>query len=238
MKYIIWQMKKRMNLQTFLYSICFALLVGYWSDKRNGLLVGALGGVPDNGSGALELLCLGKWLFLYAFFFFIICRELIVDERIFGFTVYRFRSFKTWWRMHFCSVLTANAVVYTFVSFLWWTADRINGQSNNKALVIYMIFLLHLSCMAGIILLFDYLTANKLAPCILIITEGILYVLSVRYRIPWLACGMFCRIAFCVDDGFPAVICVVEILVTCLCYLAVPLLSKSSAGREKRWRIL
>lgn len=96
----------------------------------------------------------------------------------------------------------------------------------NIQLAIALTFFLHLSGMVSILLMVDYISTVKLAPGILIVIEGVSYVLSVNYNIPWLSCGMYNRSVFVRTDGFGTGALAAELMVIIICFIAVPLLWK------------
>lgn len=206
------------NKWNFLMTVCFALFVYAWTEKKDEAIFGILGGIPDYGGRTIEIVPLGKWLFLFGFFFLIACRTINMSQQIKNFQMYRHQKFVRWWSQHFAVVHMVNVLTFFTAYLIWRLICRENGE-----LEAVFTFFLHLSCMISILLLFDFI-GTKIMPCILIVVEGMGYVLSVNYDIPWLACGMYNRSIFFREDGFSVGIFILETVIILFCYMAAPYL--------------
>lgn len=202
------------NKWYFLLTVCFAFFVYVWIDKDDEVIFRILSGIPDYGGRTIEIVSLGKWLFLFGFFFLMACRTINMSREIKKFQMYRCQKFIRWWSQYFAVVHMVNALTFLIAYFIWWLVCR-----ENEKMEVVFVFFLHLSCMISILLLFDFI-GKKIMPCILILIEGIGYVLSVNYDIPWLACGMYNRSIFFRKDGFSVGILVLEIMIIVFCYVA------------------
>lgn len=216
-----------------LMTVCFALFVYGWTEQKDEAIFGILGGVPDYGGGTIEIVSLGKWLFLFGFFSLVTCRTISTGKGVRNFELYRHQQFVKWWSLHFAKAHMINVFTFLVAYLIWLLLCR-----GNTELEAALIFLLHLSCMTSILLLFDFIGV-KIIPCILIIAEGIGYILSVNYNIPWLACGMYNRSIFFRGDGFSSVVFVLETTIILFCYIVVPLLWGKTfwKGRHFKWSI-
>ena len=64
------------NKWNLLMTVCFAFFVYAWTDKDDEVIFRILGGIPDYGGRTIEIVPLGKWLFLFGFFFLIAFRTI------------------------------------------------------------------------------------------------------------------------------------------------------------------
>ena len=213
------------NLWDFLMTLGFALCIYGWTWDKSNPVQEILGGVPYEEGGELLLLPLGKWHILFGFFFFILCRGMLADSRFVIFEKYRYGSFRGWWRVHFWTLHLKNSLTFLTAYLLWGLLGKLDMQAG-AALVFY----LHLGAMVSILIAADYFRLSGVAPCILIVAEGVCYVLSVRHHLSWLACGMYTRSVFERADGFPAWILAAEVLLTGLCWVLVPVLHDRGFG--------
>ncbi|MBD5543609.1 MAG: hypothetical protein HDR01_05045 [Lachnospiraceae bacterium] len=225
---VVQRIRRVWNQWNLLLTICFAFFVYNWTWQKQDPIMEILGGIPDYGGKNIELVPLGKWLFLFAFFLFIVCKEIQTDLKIRKFKLYRYQNFMAWWREHFFSIHFTNGIAFLIAYLIWAGLGEMNMQ-----LAAALTFFLHLSSMVSILLAVDYISTVKLAPGILIVAEGVGYVLSVNYDIPWLACGMYNRSVFVRTDGFWIGTLVAEVVVTVICFLAVPVLWKKDILERK-----
>lgn len=215
------------NKWNLLMTVCFAFFVYAWTDKDDEVIFRILGGIPDYGGRTIEIVPLGKWLFLFGFFFLIACRTINMSQQIKKLQMYRYQKFVKWWSQHFTVVHMVNAFTF-FTAYLIW---RLICGENGKIEVVF-VFFLHLSCMISILLLFDFI-GKKTVPCILIIIEGMGYVLSVNYDISWLACGMYNRSILFREGGFSVGVFILEIVIILFCYMGAPYLWKKEILERK-----
>lgn len=80
-------------------------------------------------------------------------------------------------------------------------------------------FYLHLAACTSVIVLSDRMTDGKMAPMCLIAMEGILYVLSVNMRMPWVAFGMYVRCSYAQVGAGILLVYALEGAVVVFCYL-------------------
>lgn len=211
----------------FLLTLCFALCIYGWTWDKENLMREILGGVPYSGGDEILLLPLGKWLFLFGFFFFILCRGMLTDSRIGVLERYRYGSFGRWWGTRFLTLHLKNVLAFLTAYLCWGLLGGFPMQAE-MALVFY----LHLCAMVSLLIVADYFQMSGMAPGILIVAEGVGYVLSVRHSLPWMACGMYSRSVFAGSDGFPAWILTAEAALTVLCCAAVPVLYRKGISER------
>ena len=210
------------SLSDFLMTFCFSLCIYGWTWDKNKPVREILGGVPCSEGDEILLLPLGKWLFLFGFFLFILCRRMSEASRLSVFEQYRYGNFRSWWRTHYFSLHLKNSITFLTAYLLWGLLGKLNMQAGTA-----LVFYLHLSAMVSLIIVADYFHLSGAAPCILIVTEGLCFILSVQHRLPWLACGMYTRSIFAGADGFPAWILAAEAMLTGLCWVLVPILHEN-----------
>jgi hypothetical protein len=197
-----------------------------WINSEKGVITGIIGGIPFANGNIIEIVLLGKWLFLYAFYFFIICRKLGKSKSNIVFTLYRYKYFKTWWRHHFVSIHTTSFFVFIASCAIWRFFDIFYRKSDDEFIAVMLAFFLHLSVWISILALCDVVSERKIAPCILLIVEGMLYIFSVNYNLTFLECGMYVRCHY-YRMGYGVVAAYgVEILMIAICYFSVPRLWK------------
>ena len=88
------------GLADFGFLTIFMCMVYGWSTngtKDTTLII--LNGIPNYGE--LEILLMGKWLFLFSIFFFMLCRKQAKYKPIQRYILCRKQHFNRWWRQHF-----------------------------------------------------------------------------------------------------------------------------------------
>lgn len=213
------QVKGVWGIWDFLVSVLFALLMYAWTWNKGNLVKEIIGGIPYDGTSRLELLSLGKWLFLFAFFLLRVCQKMMAVSQVCILGLYRFGSFRKWWSIHFWKMHLVNGLTFLTVYLIWGLLDQMDMEVGTA-----FVFFLHLNVCVSIVTVADWCGKSKVAPSILIVLEGFFYVLSVCCNFPWLACGMHTRSIFERADGFPVWILVAEVVLTGLCWVIVPIL--------------
>ena len=89
-----------------------------------------------------------------------------------------------------------------------------------------LFFFLHLSVYMSGIIVCDFVCEKNILPCILIVLEGMLYVLSVDYRLPALAWGMYVHCTSSEIGIFSPVLCVIKTVLILGCYAIIPVFWK------------
>lgn len=218
-----------------LLTLLVGLIVFLWTLEPGDIIMGILGGIPVKegnviapgiiGIDGIQHLPLCKWLFLFAFFLLIACRGLAKAREFMGFSLCRYPSFKAWWGWNFATVHIVVALVYLASCALWLLLGLAGGRASAEGFPAMLVFYLHLNAMVSVLILGDLLVEKKIVPCILIVIEGLLYVFSVNFRIPALACGMYVRCSYSPQSGMVAIVAyALEIFITVACYAAAPAL--------------
>lgn len=202
--------------------ICYSVFAWHWIDGAKGIITEILGGIPIENGNMIEIVPLGKWLFLFAFYFFIVCRKLSKTESILTFTLYRHKYFKSWWKHYFITMHITDLLIFIISCAIWRILEIFNGKSGDENFAIILVFFLHLSVWISILILSNIIFERKIAPCILLILEGMLYIFSVNYHLPFLACGMYVRCSYLKLGVVAAAAYGIEILIIAICYFIAP----------------
>lgn len=215
-----------------LAALAYSVLTWTWTDVSKRGFTGILGGISTENGNTIELVPLGKWLFLFAFYFLIICRKLYQTISNLTLTVYRYQSFKQWWRHSFMMIHLTDALIFTETCAVWGIFESISGNPDWEAIAVVAVFFLHLSVWVSILEVCNVAFERQIAPCVLLILEGMLYILSVNYDQPVLACGMYVR-CVCAAPGIAAAVYGAEAMIIMVCYFAAPQLWKSGYLERK-----
>lgn len=216
---------KYIDARDTLAVIFCSVFTWHWSSRVKSIIIEILAGISIEDS-VIEIVPLGKWLFLFAFYFFIICRKLSKDRRMMLLVLYRYRYFETWWKHHFITMHIANFIIFIISCVMWETLDMFNGNFTNENFAVILVFFLHLSAGASVLTAGDILLHTKIIPCILLIWEGMSYIAAVNFHLPFLVCGMYVNCSFRKLGIAAAAAYVTEIFITVICYLTVPELWK------------
>lgn len=190
-----------------------------------------LEGIPYYGE--LAMIPMGKWLFLFAFFFLILCRKQTKYRPLTRYAMYRYGNFDKWWRHHFCGQYGYFSICFWFCCLLRSLVEIVCGEITWEVIETELFFFLHLSVYIGIIIFCDFIWKNNYAPCVLLVIEGMLYVFSVDYKMPALSCGMYMHCSYSKIGIWSVVLCILKLLLIWGCYISVPCIwKKEMAERE------
>lgn len=229
----LWKMiSGNIDRWDILAALGFSVLVWSWTDGTKRGITGILGGISTENGNTIELVPLGKWLFLFAFYFLIICRRLYQTKSNLTFALYRYRSFKRWWRHSFMMIHLTDLLIFIGTCAVWGIFGLLSGNPDGEAIAVLAVFSLHLSVWVSILALGNVVFERQLMPCVLLILEGMLYILSVNYDQPVLACGMYVRCA-CAPPGIAAAVYGAEALIIMVCYFTAPKLWESEYLERK-----
>lgn len=193
MKRIAWVMKKIETCRDIPIVTCFALFVLKWRNQTEYNIIGILGGISDFDTDRIEIIQLGKWLFLFAFYFWFIERKLEKDRKIITFKIYRYGRFQTWWKYHYIKMHWSSFCTYGISCLIWMVAEFGKRGCIKNEFAVILVFFLHLSLWMSILILCDILVYKKIVICILLLAEGLTYIFSVNFKVPCLAFGMYAR---------------------------------------------
>lgn len=218
-----------MKRTLFVDGLLTALMAGItyiWTADREHPLFSLLGGVEDAGGGEINILALGKWLFLTGFFLLMAGRELVRRRQMFLFCVYRYGDVKNWWTHTFLGVLGRMCILYMeavvlWGVFQWMETNLIQGIWQVCTFGLHMLCLVAVVCASGVAF-----SKNYMLP-ILLVAEGILCVLAVQCDMPVFASGMYYHSSQWKENGFsiPMVYFIDGCLIF-LCYVSVMLWNK------------
>ncbi|GFI22826.1 hypothetical protein IMSAGC011_01602 [Lachnospiraceae bacterium] len=225
MKSVYKFIQKYIDLWDALAVICYSVFTWYWSSHVKSIITEILAGIPNEGS-IIEIVPLGKWLFLFAFYFFIISRKLSKNRKILPFILYRYRYFKTWWKRHFIAMHIIDFIIFIISCVIWGMLELFDENFTNENFGIILVFFLHLSVWISVLVVNDIIFSAKITPCILLIFEGMLYIISVNFNLPFLVCGMYVNCSYSKLGIIAMVVYAIEILTIAICYLIVPKLWK------------
>ena len=182
-----------------------------------------IGGIPSSEGELVRLLPMGLWLLLISLFILVAVIEAIRKKGRMMLTLYRYGSISKWWRIYFCGTMSRITIFYVVCMLVWLcTGDR---NPNTKTYVLY--YYLHIITVVALFLLLDMVTDKKWISVLLILLDGIGYVLSVHYGMHFLATGMYVRSEKCIDIGFSLeVTIVIKILLIVCCYCIFPYIWK------------
>lgn len=219
-------MRESIDMWDILAVLFFSVFTRFWLEDYECVIEGILGGISTEYGNELELFAMGKWMFLFAFYFFIICRKLSRNRRVLTFTLSRCKSFKEWWNHQFITIHGINFMIFAMNCVIWKVFEAADGKNSSDGMAIIVTFFLHLSVWVSILTLCDVVFESKIVPCIMLVAEGMLYVCSVSFDAPWIACGMYARCSYARVGIIAVIIVVIKALVLAACYLAVPKLWK------------
>lgn len=221
-----------MDSWNIMVAMAFSCFVWCQADKTDGAITGILGGIPDYGE--LELVPMGRWLFLFGFYFLSACRQLGKKRKLGIFTLYRYQSFHAWWKNCFGMTHMANLLVFLIGCAVWELAGLLSGKTGTHEIEIIVVFYLHLSVWISILIVSDIVFEKKIMPCILIIVEAVLYVFSVNYENPYLAGGMYLRCSYRENGIFSVAVYIIEIVIIVICYKIEPFLWKQGIWEGRK----
>lgn len=213
--------------------ICYSFFIWYWIDGKKGIIIEILGGIPIENGNMIEIVPLGKWLFLFAFYFFIVCRKLSKSRSILTIALYRHQYFKSWWKCHFITIHITNFLIFIISCAIWRILEIFEGKSGGESFAVMLVFFLHLNVWISILILSDIIFERKIAPCILLILEGILYIFSINYNLQFLVCGMYVRCSFSQLGIAAAAVYGIEISIIAACYFIAPQLWRYGYSERK-----
>lgn len=161
-----------------------------WADNGYSAVRCILGGIIYSEDGQIDSVALGKWLFIYGICFLMTGRKIAEKMQIYRYTVYRSGSFACWWRKLFVEIQLYMLVILFLYSFLWLVVDVIQGAWYRDG-IIMVTFYLHCSLYITTFLVGSLFMERNEVPCLLLLLEGMLYCISVKWKLPMLNSGMY-----------------------------------------------
>lgn len=219
--------RNKLLLRYIWLTIIFAFFAVMWHGEKEGIIFFILGGIKNDMGKQIELLPMGKWLFLFGYFFMIIGMQLARERQSVTLLMHRYGSFYKWWRTHFINIEFLIMILFLSSICIWKCMEFVYEVKSLNFIWICVTYFIHLICMGAVEISSDILFSSKVMSAILIILEGILYILSIQYSLPWLAAGMFVRSDKYQKDGYSILLVyIIEVFIIAICYLAVPVLWK------------
>ena len=212
--------EKKESIINILVIIGSALFVWMWSDKSCGVIYSILGGIEIENH-QINLLKLGKWLFIFAVYFFIFIKKLTDNRKTRLLSLYRYESFKDWWKCFFLNSQLSMFGIYIINCLFFYVLEFITNNHSNHIIEIIFIFYVHLATLLSIIIACNQIITKSIIPCVLIILEGIAYLLSVQYSLLILSCGMYSSMSK-IDNKCMVIIAVLaQLLISGISYSTV-----------------
>lgn len=210
----------------FLLAACFAVFI--WkmpAEPRDGVTA-MIGGIPADNGNVLELLALGRWLFLLAALLLIVGGKLYAERKIAAFALSRYGGFAGWWRSHFFRAHMTSAIAFVVMCAVWALCKLLDGKTGAESAEAFLAFFLHAAALTSVLTLGDFAFRRNFLPGVLLIAEGMSYVCSVWHDAPYLACGMYARCSVTENGGAAFLIYALEAAVAAGCYFLAPLIWK------------
>lgn len=205
----------------------FALLDYKWAGPGGGILEVRLGGIEESGGEILPV-PMGRWLFVFGWFFLTAGLYSIRARRLLVLELYRHGSFGRWWFRQSLRIYGMSFILYMEMVLVWYVLEWLTGRKTEEAGWILITFGLHAALFVAVETGLNLLAMKGMAAGILIIAEGMGYVLAEQTGNPWLAGGMYVRSSRYIENGFSLpVMYSVEIVLLVFCYTAVWLLGRS-----------
>lgn len=180
-------------------------------DGVQGIISQILGGIPVQ-TGEIEIVLMGKWLFLIAFYLLLTGIELNSRESIRLYALYRYKSYHNWWRKNFYSIQLLMSMLLMESVLLWSGYERINGLSSGSAVQIVFLFWVHMCFLVMLQCLLHLFIQNGMGASILIFLEGIGYLFSLKIKNCGLLTpgiwGMYIRSSLAEKNGFQTILVV------------------------------
>ncbi|MDE6625264.1 MAG: hypothetical protein K2K56_02705 [Lachnospiraceae bacterium] len=213
-------------------TLVFALLDYKWAGPSGGILEVLLGGIEviqcEESGGEILPFPMGRWLFVFGWLFLTAGLYSIRARRLFVLELYRYGSFGRWWLKQCLRIQGMSFILYMEMVLVWYVLELMTGRKTEEAGWILLTFGLHAAVLVAVEICLNLLAMKGMAAGILIIAEGMGYVLAEQTGNPWLAGGMFVRSSRYIENGFSlSVMYSVEILLLVFCYTAIWRLERS-----------
>ena len=211
---------KKGILISIIILIGFSLFTWMWSEKNNGVIASVLGGIEIEDD-LIKTLRLGKWLFLFAVYFLMLNKMLVDNRKIILFSLYRYRNFKEWWKQYFLKLQKEMFFYYFMCCIVWYLIEIITSNYSKHVIPIMIIFYMHIAMYFSIVIAANQIFNKSIMPCILVLVEGLSYIVAVQYPLIIFTYGMYCRMAMVENKWFHIIVLLIEFIVCCLSYFCV-----------------
>ena len=212
--------EKKTGIINTLVIISAAVFVWLWSDKSGGVIYSAYGGIEIE-SRELNLIKLGKWLFIYGLYFLLLIKQLTDNKKTQLFSIYRFGSFKAWWKSYFLKIHLLMLGSYVISCLVFYVIELITDNHSSNTIEVLFIFYVHLATYISIIIACNQMFTKSLVPCVLIVFEGITYLISVQSSVMISSCGMYTSMSRIDSKCMIITIMMAQLLIGYVCYYIV-----------------
>lgn len=200
--------------------IVFSLFTWMWSEKNNGVIASILGGIEIEDD-LIKTLNLGKWLFLFAVYFLMLDNMMEDNRKIILFSLYRYGNFKEWWKQCFMKSQIKMFFYYSICCIVWYLIEIVTNNYSKHVIPIMITFYIHIAMFFCIVIAANQIFKKSIMPCILILVEGLSYIVAVQYPSIVLTYGMYCRMTMVENKWFHIIVLVIEFIVCYLSYFSV-----------------
>lgn len=200
--------------------IVFSLFTWMWSEKNNGVIASILGGIEIEDD-LIKTLNLGKWLFLFAVYFLMLDNMMEDNRKIILFSLYRYGNFKEWWKQCFMKSQIKMFFYYSICCIVWYLIEIVTNNYSKHVIPIMITFYIHIAMFFCIVIAANQIFKKSIMPCILILVEGLSYIVAVQYPSIVLTYGMYCRMTMVENKWFHFIVLVIEFIVCYLSYFSV-----------------
>ena len=217
-------MKKKTIIFEVIIIFLFSVFMIIWNVGCKNIVCNIYGGVEYN-YGDINVLAMGKWLFVFAMYFLITGYEMLNNQRMFLFEIYRYKNYKTWWRNYFFNTQFSIFLIYIFSALELVIIEQRDGISLMNDLLIIVFFYMHLQMYISILICSGVLFKNSICPGVLVVFEGLLYVFSVSDNNLIGISGMYIRLKNIDNTVYSGIgIGIIEAVISIVLFLAVKLL--------------
>lgn len=192
------------------------------------------GGISFELGDIIDVVGLGRWLLMLAVYFFIIGLKLSMENSIRIFAVYRYSGFYEWWTRHFTRVQKICFIVFILNCAVFGIWDICFGQLESSWIADVLYFYLHIAMYCAVITVGDLVCEKNLLPCVLLVLEAVLYVISVKLAPSYIAFGMYNRCSFDKFGIITLIICVIKLIVIAVCFYSGRWLWKNGIIEERQ----
>lgn len=214
-------------------SILFALLIQQWpGEQNNSTLLSVLGGIKIEEDHHINLLAMGRWLFVLGFFLVILGIDITAFQRAGSMALYRYKNIDNWWNAYFFAI-HKNILLY-YMSIIITVLLYNDEKTGIDTILVILTYYLHLCCLISFILAFDIVFQKRGILGIVVVFEGFLYILTLKYSCMWLVPGMYVCSSWYIVNGFEGfIVFLLELLMIVLFWKMVPFLWKKGILERK-----
>ena len=208
------------------FTLVFAVLVCLWPGYHETVLFSILGGIEEN-AGEVLVVPMGRWLFCIGYFCLITGLEVGKVKCLSTVVIYRCENFEKWWRKQFYRINIIVLLLFGEACLIWIGIEKIQGNQSENIIELVVTFSIHLVLLMTFEICGELLCSKGIIAGILIVLEGLMYVLAEQLSNPWFVGGMLIRSEEYLDSGFRlSVMYAVQILILFSCWFVLGKLLK------------